>query len=134
MDGKQRQPALARAADAMVRALGGAAVSLRFASGAPQGLERELGLTATTYQELELAPVVLRSMRRKEAREGVELLVSSHALDTLMPACGVANGMELLKRVQAIVSNGRVFVVTGVSAESFAGLEYMYRLTAVEDE
>jgi len=132
MDGKHRQPAMARAVNAMMRALGGATVSLRIPASGIEGLERELGITATTYQEFELSPVVFRNAGIKDGREQVEVLVSSIALDALVPACGVPNGMDLLNKVQAIVSGERVFVVTGISVERFAGVEYMYRLAATE--
>jgi hypothetical protein len=40
--------------------------------------------------------------------------------------------MEFLKRVRAIVSGGRRFTVTEVSAQRFAGVEYLYRVKATE--
>lgn len=132
MSAEQRQNAMVRAANALTRAVGGAAVMLQVVTSAPQGYERELGVTAAGCQELELSPVVLRNKDVSDGRANVEMLVSVHALDALMPACGVADPMEFLKRVRSIVSGGRVFTVTEVSAERFAGVEYLYRVKATE--
>ena len=132
MNGKERQPAMVRAVNAMTRALGGATGKLRIASTAVTGLERELGITATAYEEVELSPVVLRNLQAKEGRQQVEMLVSSSSVDALMPACGVADGLEFLKRVQSLVCEERVYVVIEVTAERFAGVEYLYRVKATE--
>jgi hypothetical protein len=133
MGAEQRQTAMIRAANALTRALGGATVTLRVVSSATEGWERELGVTPAEFQEMELSPVVLRHKDVSEdGRARVEMLVSVHALDALMPACGMADAMEFLKRVRSIASGGRVFVVTGISAQRFAGVEYLYRLSAVE--
>ncbi len=121
-----------RAANALTRALGGATVTLRLGSSAAEGWERELGVTAAACQEVELSPVVLRHKGRSDGREQVEILVSVHALDALMPACGVADPMDFLKRVRAVKSGGREFFVAEVSAQRFAGVEYLYRISAVE--
>ncbi len=121
---------MARAVNALTRALGGATVKLRIATVAVEGLERELGITATSFEELELSPVIWRHEGMKDEREQMEMLVSSNALELLMPASGVANGLDFLKRVQAIECGERVYVVTEVSAERFAGVEYLYRVKA----
>ena len=132
MGAEQRQNAMIRAANALTRAVGGATVTLRVVTSAAEGYERELGVTAAACQELELSPVVLRNKGVSDGRAQVEMLVSLHALDALMPACGVADPLEFLKRVGAIVSGGRVFTVTEVSAQRFAGVEYLYRVKATE--
>jgi hypothetical protein len=40
--------------------------------------------------------------------------------------------MEFLKRVQSVVCEERVYVVIEVTAERFAGVEYLYRVKASE--
>jgi hypothetical protein len=129
MSGGQRQAAVIRATNALIRALGGASVKVRVAQGVAEGMQRELGLAATGYQELELSPVLLRNIGGEH--EEVEMLVSASVLNQAMPACGVADGMEFLKTVQTIVSGGQVYVMTEVSAERFAGVDYLYRVKAI---
>jgi len=126
----QRQSALVRAVNGMMRALGGTTVKLRFPNGGAAGTERELGIAAAVCQEVELGPVVLRNVASKDGREVVQMLVSASALDLLIPAMGATSGRDFLKQVQSIVYAERVFVVTEVSAESFGGLEYMFRVSA----
>jgi hypothetical protein len=141
MAGWQRQPALVRAVNAMMRALGGGSVTLRLPAGADGGMQRELGIIAPVYQEIELAPVIVRetrsqdpkaterSVRASQASE-IEVLISSSALDALIPAFGVADGSSFLELVRQVVYGDVVFAVTQVSAERFAGVAYMYRITA----
>jgi len=145
MAGWQRQPALARAVNAMMRALGGATVTLRIPAATDGGTQRELGIAAAAYQEAEVAPVLVREVAKsksKAADEGVratqaqeiEVLISSSGLDMLMPAFGVTDGTGFLRMAKQIVYAGIVFSVTEVSADRFAGVEYMYRVTAVSTQ
>ena len=134
MAGWRRQPALARAVNAMMRALGGAAVTLRLPAAATGGTQREIGATGSTYQEVQLAPVLVRGLARKDGRAQVELLVASNALDQLMPALGATDGFVFLRGVEQIVYGGCVFAVTNVSADRFAGVAYLYHVTAVSNQ
>jgi len=127
MAGWQRQPAMVRAVNALMRALGGASIKLRIPAPTDGGKQRELGIAAAAYQEAELAPAMVRSTSGGQ----VEVLISSSALDLLMPAFGANDGANFLRQVQQIVYGDLVFTVTGVRAERFAGVEYMYRMTAI---
>lgn len=127
----QRQTALVRAVNGMMRALGGTWVKLRLPGGGAPGEERELGMTPAVYQEVELGPVVVRAVPSRDGRERVQALISANALDLLMPAFGETKGRKFLEQVSAIVYGNGVFQVTAVSAEKFGGLEYLYRVDAV---
>ena len=131
MAGGRRQPALVRAVNAMMRALGGASVKLRTPVASASGIERELGIDPSAYQEAQLAPVIVRNLNEKDGRQQIEVLISSSALDTLMPAVGTNDGWGLLRQVEQIVYADLVFAVTDVSADRFAGVAYMYHVTAV---
>ena len=132
----QRQPALVRAVNAMMRALGGAPVKLRIAAASDAGTQRELGIAAAAYEETELAPVLVRTVTadknvRPTATTQIEVLVASSAVEALIPAFGATDGESFLEMVRQIVYGDLVFAVTQVSAERFAGVAYMYRVTAV---
>jgi hypothetical protein len=126
-----RQTVLARAVNAMVRAMGGGSVQLRIPAAVP-GVERELGITAQLSEEVEVGPVVIRELGPKEGRAQLQVLISTGVLQPLLEARGGVSGLALLKLVNSLVYGGRVFVVTEVSAETFGGLEYMWRMTALE--
>jgi hypothetical protein len=134
---ERRQPALARAANAMMRALGGAAVKLRIPVASTGGTRRELGIAPPMYQEIELAPVIVRETTAdKNVRPTetfvvqIEVLISSSALDNVMPGFGATDGRSFLNSVQQIVYGELVFAVTEVSEDRFAGVAYMYHVTA----
>jgi hypothetical protein len=126
-----RQTMLARAVNAMVRAMGGDSVKLRMPV-ATTGLERELGMTAQLAEEIEVGPAVIRELGLKDGRAQVQVLISANSMQPLMDARGEVSGLAMLKRVESLLYGDRVFRVTGVSAETFAGMEYLWRLEGVE--
>jgi hypothetical protein len=126
-----RQRVLVRAVNAMIRAIGGAAVKIRLVSaGTASNLERELGVIAAVRDEMEIAPVVVRSVGVTQGRERIEVLISTSTLEPLMLAHGVTDGRDWLRTSDRLVYEGRAFSVIAVESESFAGLEYMYRVEA----
>jgi hypothetical protein len=129
--GQGRQSVLARAVNAMVRAMGGGSVQLRIPTAVP-GLQRELGMAAQLSEEMEVGPVVVRELERKNGRAGVQVLISSGVLQPHLDARGETSGLALLKQVESIAYGERVFSVTDVNAETFGGLEYMWRLSGME--
>lgn len=129
---QMRQTVLVRAMNTMVRALGGGPMTLRVPSAAVVGLERELGMTSPALEELEVGPVVVRKLADKAGRSRVEVIVSASSLAPLLAARGEDSAYLLLKSAESLMYEQRVFRVTEVSAESFGGLEYMYRVTGVE--
>lgn len=126
-----RQSMLARAVNAMVRAMGGGAVKLRMPTSAA-GLERELGIAAPTTEEVEVSPVVVRELGLKDGRVQVQVLISANSMQPVMDARGTVNGLALLRSVESMAYGERVFRVMAVSAETFAGMEYLWRMTGVE--
>lgn len=131
MAGERRQPALARAANAMMRALGGTSLQLRFPVASTDGTQRELGIAASVYQEVQLAPVIVRALKEAAGRRQIEVLIAAGTLDATIAAFGATDGANLLEQVEQVVYAGQVFCVTDVSEDRFAGVAYMHHLTAV---
>jgi len=136
MAGERRQPALARAANAMMRALGGASVKLRIPVASTAGTQRELGIAASVYQEVQLGPVIVRETAADKTVHSsqIEVLISSSTLDSVMPAFGETDARTFLQQVEQVVYAGRVFRVTDLSEDRFAGVAYLYHLTAVASD
>ena len=114
----------------MMRALGGSTITLRLPAASDGGTRRELGITTATLQEVELGPVVVREITGSE----IEALISPSTIDAMLPAFGMSDGLSFLRQAQQIVYDGLVFAVTGLSAERFAGVTYMYRVGAVSTQ
>jgi hypothetical protein len=138
MAGERRSPALVRAVNALMRSLGGASVQLRIPVATADGLQRELGIAASACQGLQVAPVMVRhfqgprsAAKEVDGREEIKIQISPSALDAVTPAVGMADGFAFLRSVEQVVYAERVFAVTDVSADRFAGVAYMYHVTAV---
>lgn len=138
MAGERRSPALVRAVDALMRCLGGASVKLRIPVATTSGIQRELGIAASAYEEVTVAPVIVRhfqglqsAAKEVDAREEIEIQISPSALNAVTPAVGMDDGFTFLRSVEQVVYAGRVFAVSDVSADRFAGVAYMYHVTAV---
>jgi hypothetical protein len=118
--------ALARAAEAMLRALGGAAVTLRFPAAAPDDLtSRELGRAEPDVITLRLAPVVLRSASDKGA---FELLASAAAVAALMAQRQADSAGALFASALGVEHGGVLLRILSVTPEYFAGTPYLYRI------
>jgi hypothetical protein len=122
-----RQAVLVRAVDAMTRAMGGATVKLHVPA-ALSGTARELGMEPALMQELELSPVLIKAAQTANQGAAIQVLISSSVLERI--ASG-SDGATFLRGVRQIVYGEAVFVVADVATERFAGVEYLYRVTAV---
>src|SRR3954447_10234884 len=90
----ERQPAIVRATNALIRALGGTNVRLRVSGATSAGTERELGITSAAYEELEVCPVVFRRIESEDTRERVEVVISAGTLERLTNGSGAVPGLE----------------------------------------
>jgi hypothetical protein len=124
-----RQSALVRAVNAMIRAMGGASMKLRIAA-ASTGSGRELGVEAPLVQELQISPVIVRSLSRSGNERTVEVVISSSVLEGILLAYGSTDGAAFLRSAEQVLYGEDVFAITDVKVERFAGVEYLYRIRA----
>jgi hypothetical protein len=127
--------ALVRAADAMLRSLGGEEVCLLFPlATAPDDPAVQLGLADPGVEEVKISPAVLRNL-------GAETKKSRVLLEFLMPASVVLSKVEARQAGSArtffdsalgIAHEGRLLRIERVDTEFFAGTAYLYRITAGE--
>ena len=122
--------ALARAAEAMLRALGGESVSLVFA--VLNGAGDELGLGAGTSEEVALAPVVMRSLAASDGRARRELLFAASAIAAQVENRGSASAEALFQSAVGVRHQGRLWRIESMTPEVFGGGAYLYRVVAVE--
>jgi hypothetical protein len=120
---------MARAAEAMLRALGGIEVRVlipRQMSGSGCGVE--LGLAQETPEEVPVAPVVVRDLGECK----FELLFPASVLQAKSASRMGREPDAFLRNALGIEFRGRVVRVTGIAAERFAGAEYLFRVSATE--
>jgi hypothetical protein len=127
--------ALVRAADAMLRALGGTEVSFLFpAIGLPDDASVQLGLVDPQVEEVRFSPVVVRNLPTSNSgpRRRVEFLLPASVVRSVAIDRNVASGETLLNGALGVLLRGEMLHVEGIVTECFAGTAYLHRVTAVE--
>jgi hypothetical protein len=127
--------AVLRAADAMLRALGGDQVSLVFPLVAmPNDPSAQLGLVDPGTEEVLFSPVVVRNLPTSNSgpRRRLEFLLPGSAVADEIVARTVASADELFDGALGVMHDGGLLHIEGITTEYFAGTAYLYRVVAVE--
>jgi len=126
--------AAVRAADAMLRTLGGAEVVLLFAAaGLPADRIAELGLVDPGVEQAVISPVIVRELTTENngPRRRIELVAGRSAMAEHLSQRNVASAEVLFETALGVVYQGEMFHIEGFVVERFAGVAYLYRLVAV---
>ena len=126
---------LLRAADAMLKALGGETVSLLLpAAASASDAAGQLGLVDPGVQEVIISPVVMREMTTGNLgpRRRVEFTLPASAIANQLAALGMATGDDLFNAVIGLNYGNDLFHVENVVPESYGGTVCFYVVTAVE--
>jgi hypothetical protein len=127
--------AVLRAADAMLRALGGDEVSLLFAAvDMPNDASAQLGMMDPGVEEVKFSPVVVRNLQTANSgpRRRLEFLLPGSAVAAEAVARNAASAQAMLDSAMGIMHDGGLLHIEGVTTEYFAGTAYLYRVVAVE--
>ena len=129
-----RTAALARAAEAMLRALGGGDVVIR-CPVAPAGnaANAELGIEGPVTEDLSITPAVARSSVARASDSGLrfEFLFAPASLARYLDDRG-ESAEDFFAGALGIVHGQKLLHVESMTAESFAGTPYLYRVVAAE--
>ena len=123
------------AANAILQTLGGTEVTLLFpAAGMPAEDASELGLADPGVEQAFVSPVIVREVPTESSgpRRRIELLVGRAALAQEVSQRNVASPEVLFQMALGVVYQGELFHIEGFTAKQFAGMAYLYRITAVE--
>ncbi|MBZ5548431.1 MAG: hypothetical protein LAO22_10840 [Acidobacteriia bacterium] len=123
-----------RAADAMLRTLGGAEVALLFAAaGLPADRVAELGLVDPGVEQALISPVLVRELTTENngPRRRIELVAGRSAMAEQVSQRNVASAEVLFETALGVVYQGEMFHIEGYVVERFAGVAYLYRVLAV---
>jgi hypothetical protein len=124
--------ATARAANVLLRAMGGRSVMLRMpAPAVPADVTEQLGIAVPLFQDLPLAPVVYRKARAtvtigKAARW--ELLVSANAVRKIVGSLGYTSASVLFATAFGVLSGDELLEIESATEEQAFGQPYLYRL------
>lgn len=119
-----RSPALSRVAEAMLRSLGGAEVTLRCPTAVPKDPQaRQLGLDAPAVEDISISPAIVR-------RNGsdFELLLAPSSLALYIQDRG-QTAQQFFGSVHAVLHGQHELRVRSFADDRFAGEVYLYRIT-----
>lgn len=124
--------AQARAADALLRGVGGRSVMLRMPAPAGAGdVAEQLGLETPEFQDVELAPVVFRKARATAAEAGKakwEMLVSATAVEALVGSLGYSAADVLFSTAFGVLVDGVLMTIVSATESEALGQPYVHRL------
>jgi len=127
--------AVVRAADAMLRSLGGTEVSVLFPlSAMPGDSSVQLGLVDPGVEEVKFSPVVVLNLPTQPSgpRQRVEFLLAASIVAQEAASRSLSSGLQLLESALGVMHQGDLFHIEGIVTECFGGTEYLYRVTGVE--
>jgi hypothetical protein len=121
-----------RAADVLLRAMGGRGVMLRMpAPAVAADVTEQLGIASPTFQDLPLAPVVFRKARATVAAEKAarwELLVSATAVESLVGSLAYASASVLFAQACGVLCDDELLEIVSATEQQAFGQAYAYRL------
>ncbi|MGH9539166.1 MAG: hypothetical protein ACRD3H_14665 [Terriglobales bacterium] len=127
--------ALVRAAEAMLRSLGGSEIRLLLPRSQPgDDPGAQLGLVDPGVEEVRLSPVVVRNLPTASTgpRRRLEFLIPAAALSEELSSRNVASAEDFFAGVMGVVYDSDLFHIEGFTSEYFGGMAYLYRLVGVE--
>src|ERR1051326_2938892 len=123
-----------RAADSLLRSLGGTSVALRIPTPLLSGgTSTEIGLAPPLYQDVPLAPAVLRSLANSKpalARARYEILISASAVQKQMELNNFSDADDFFASALGLIYQGDLLRIEDVARDDFSGSPYLYRVTA----
>ncbi len=118
-------------ADALLRSVGGASAQLRVTSTSTDGSMSEVGLVATAFADVVVAPVVMRKMRPTWQEGGEskwELLVSASSVQEQLSTLSLDSAQSLFAMTLTVTVAGQDYLIESVASNEAFGQVYLFRL------
>lgn len=131
----QRGLAAQRAAEALLRTLGGSSVLVRVPALGVAGDASQLGLAGTATEDVLLQPVLVRNAPPTAAnleRQRRELLAPASALAAAREIQDAESARDFFESALGILVDGHLLRVVSVFADDFGGVPYLYRIVVSE--
>jgi len=121
-----------RAANALLRCLGGRTVLLRLPTNAAAGSDSEqLGESTPSYEDLPLSPAIFRRLR-PELKDGTvnryELLISASSVHVQLGLLQLSSTSQLFGMACGIFVDGELMPIEAAAEAEAFGCPYLYRL------
>jgi hypothetical protein len=118
-------------ADALLRSVGGTTALLRVTGTNTESTQPEVGLVATTFQDVVVSPVIMRKLRPTWQENGEskwELLVSATSIGVQVNALDLASAQSLFSLTLAVTVDNQDYLIESASSNEAFGQPYLYRL------
>jgi hypothetical protein len=118
-------------ADALLRSVAGTTALLRVTGTNTDTSQSEVGLVATTFADVVVSPVVMRTLRPswKEGGESkYELLVSATSVESQVNALDIGSAQALFSLTLAVTVDGKDYLIESIASSEAFGAPYLYRL------
>ena len=125
---------IARAAESLLRSVGGVEVTFLFPMPVGGGTLSELGAAGQTAQQVMFSPVVIKSLTPKgpDTKVELEVLVAASAVNLVLDSMQVSTGQDLFEGALGMLHESRLLRVKTVVTEYFAESAYLYKVTVTD--
>lgn len=118
-------------ADALLRSVAGTSALLRVTSPTIDTNMSELGIAATTFADVVVSPVVMRTLRpawKENGQSKWELLVSATGVEQQVSALDLVSAQALFAMTLAVTVAGQDYLIESIASNEAFGKVYLYRL------
>jgi hypothetical protein len=118
-------------ADALLRSVAGTTALLRVTGTNADTSQSEVGLVATTFEDVVVSPVVMRKLRpawQEGGQSKWELLVSATSVGVQVNALDLPSAQSLFALTLAVTVAGQDYLIESVGSSEAFGQVYIYRL------
>lgn len=118
-------------ADALLRSLAGTTTKLQVTNTNASSSQSELGLLATSFAEVTIAPTVMRKLRPTLVGSGTaqwELLVSATGVQRLVNSMELFSAQSLFDLTLAVTVGQQRYMIESYTSNEAFGQVYLYRL------
>ena len=128
-----RHQAARRAADALLRTMGGEQITLRIADPSAGDTNSQLGITSPTASDVQIAPAIVEILPpAPDGTRRIQVLLGAKGVQPVADSYGVTDIPAWLLASQGLVYRGQLMPIKTVTSNCFGGGEYLYLLTATE--
>jgi len=118
-------------ADALLRSVAGTSALLRVTAPTTDTNVSELGIVATTFADVVVSPVVMRTLRPSWKEGGPskwELLVSATGVEQQVCSLDLVSAQALFAMTLAVTIAGQDYLIESIASNEAFGKVYLYRL------
>ena len=118
-------------ADALLRSVAGTSALLRVTGSATDTNMSELGIVATTFEDVVVSPAVIRKLQpswREGEQPKWELLVSATGVEQQVSALDLSSAQALFAMTLAVTVAGQDYLIESIASNEAFGKPYLYRL------